>query len=115
MAISVSGGRLGALLGVFLFYALWASLVILFLSFQGTGFRELEGGFLLFSFCFLLLTLPVSLPVFYKILLCSSVFTTGFIFMTCWVVYSVSEQLYLFMLVTGLYSSVSWRGASSYV
>lgn len=81
-------------------YIIWASLVLWFFSSNdrrdslGIGYKS--GGF--FLYCWLLVSFPLSLSVFYKVVLGSAVFSFGVICFFCWVVYSLSEQVYLVSL-----------------
>lgn len=83
----------GALFGLFCVYALWATSVIFFLS--GVSGMGLKGRASVFYFCVLLLSLPCSVSVFYKLLMGVCVYSCFFPVFVFWVLYSVSEQFYL--------------------
>nr|YP_010693885.1 NADH dehydrogenase subunit 2 [Morishitium polonicum]WCD42522.1 NADH dehydrogenase subunit 2 [Morishitium polonicum] len=78
---------------IFVVYFLWSSLVIIFFYYFGDG--SLGGVSYYYFFVFLLITTPISFSIFYKIIFCVGVFSCSFVVMVCWVIYSVSEQIYL--------------------
>nr|BAV82943.1 NADH dehydrogenase subunit 2 [Fasciola hepatica] len=85
------------LLLVFFVYCVWSSFVISFLGCcSGSWFGSVWGYFF---FCFLLLSIPVSLSIFYKLVMASGIFSCWFIVLVSWVIYSVSEQCYLLKFV----------------
>lgn len=104
VGLGASGCGVPALLRMYLVYFFWASLVLLYLWFAGDACMRFEGRYSVFLFGFLILSLPVSLRIFYKIAVCSCIFSTSLILLLCWCIYSISEQLYLFLALTGLYS-----------
>nr|AHW40482.1 NADH dehydrogenase subunit 2 [Fasciola sp. GHL-2014] len=82
---------------VFFVYCLWGSFVIGFLSCCSESWF---GGVLgYFFFCFLLLSIPISFSIFYKLVMVSGIFCCWFAVLVSWVVYSVSEQCYLLKFV----------------
>lgn len=85
------------LLLVFFVYCVWGSFVIRFLGCcSGSWFGSVWGYFF---FCFLLLSIPVSLSIFYKLVMASGIFSCWFIVLVSWVIYRVSEQCYLLKFV----------------
>lgn len=87
------------LLFIFIVYCFWCSFVILFFR-VCSRIGGLEGGVSsYFMFCFLLLSFPISLSLFYKLVIVFGVFRCWFPVLFCWVVYSISEQVYLVKFV----------------
>nr|YP_009533202.1 NADH dehydrogenase subunit 2 [Cyathocotyle prussica]AYH51387.1 NADH dehydrogenase subunit 2 [Cyathocotyle prussica] len=88
------------LLGLFfLIYVVWCSFTILYLasleSLQNFGGGNSGNGLSIYVYIFLLLSTPVSLSLFYKLMMSYCVFSCGLLLVLCWVIYSVSEQFYL--------------------
>nr|QBE89938.1 NADH dehydrogenase subunit 2 [Opisthorchis sudarikovi] len=88
------------LLYVYLFYFLWATIVILLLS-------RLEGGSVLWSgYYFFLISMLVSFPgslvIFYKLFTCFCMYSCGLVVLLGWIVCSVSEQFYLVKYLIGV-------------
>nr|YP_009236162.1 NADH dehydrogenase subunit 2 [Fascioloides magna]AMF83646.1 NADH dehydrogenase subunit 2 [Fascioloides magna] len=86
------------LLFIFLVYCVWGSFVILFFSSCGEG-GGVFGLWGYYFFCFLLLSIPVSFSIFYKLVMVSGMFSCWFVVLVSWVIYSVSEQVYLLKFV----------------
>lgn len=81
-------------------------MAILFVSYLGESFVVM-GGWRVFVFASLFVSLPVSLAIFYKIVVSSCIFSSGFLLLFGWVFYSISEQLYLLLFVISLYGGSS--------
>nr|YP_009169738.1 NADH dehydrogenase subunit 2 [Metorchis orientalis]ALD61612.1 NADH dehydrogenase subunit 2 [Metorchis orientalis] len=97
------------LLYVFLFYFLWASLVILLLS-RLEGVSVLESGCCFFLIA-LLVSFPCSLVIFYKLFVSFCIYSCGFLIFLGWVFCSVSEQFYLIKyLVSTVVPRCEWGG-----
>lgn len=62
---------------------------------------SLKGLGVCFLFCFLLVSYPLSVSVFYKLLMGSCIFSCSFGVFFLWVLYSLSEQFYLIKFVIG--------------
>nr|YP_009169427.1 NADH dehydrogenase subunit 2 [Fischoederius elongatus]AJF22819.1 NADH dehydrogenase subunit 2 [Fischoederius elongatus]QIJ60106.1 NADH dehydrogenase subunit 2 [Fischoederius elongatus] len=99
---------------LFLVYVIWASLVIGYFSLCGDEMVLSSLGFC-FLFCFLLVSFPLSLSVFYKLLMGSCIFSCSFLVFLCWVLYSLSEQFYLVKFVIGNEVPKSLFGVGSVV
>nr|WRY69454.1 NADH dehydrogenase subunit 2 [Hypoderaeum conoideum] len=82
---------------IFFVYCLWCSLVVVFFSFYEGEFLGGLGYY--FWFCFLLVSMPVSLSIFYKLVMVSGIYSCPFIVLCSWVLYSLSEQFYLLKFV----------------
>nr|WSP01981.1 NADH dehydrogenase subunit 2 [Creptotrematina aguirrepequenoi] len=93
---------LASLLHLFFVYLLWASLVLSF--FYKCGSYVTWKGGVWFLYGVLLISFPLSFSVVYKFLMSLSIFSCSFLVFFCWVIYSVSEQLFLvsFMVNSGL-------------
>nr|YP_010505936.1 NADH dehydrogenase subunit 2 [Paragonimus skrjabini miyazakii]UXE35008.1 NADH dehydrogenase subunit 2 [Paragonimus skrjabini miyazakii] len=92
MAMSISGSA-DALFYLFVVYGLWGSLVVLFFSYlENMGLLSVGAYFM---FLMLLISLPISFSVFYKLWMAASVYFCYFPVFVAWCVYSVSEQLFL--------------------
>nr|WSP01969.1 NADH dehydrogenase subunit 2 [Allocreadium lobatum] len=93
---------LASLLHLFFVYLLWASLVLSF--FYKCGSYVTWKGGVWFLYGVLLISFPLSFSVVYKFLMSLSIFSCSFLVLFCWVIYSVSEQLFLvsFMVNSGL-------------
>nr|YP_009262386.1 NADH dehydrogenase subunit 2 [Homalogaster paloniae]ANI86962.1 NADH dehydrogenase subunit 2 [Homalogaster paloniae] len=89
-----------ALLYLLLVYIVWATMVIGFFNWTG-GEMSLNGLGVCFLFCFLLVSYPLSVSVFYKLLMGSCIFSCSFGVFFLWVLYSLSEQFYLIKFVIG--------------
>nr|ALD62343.1 NADH dehydrogenase subunit 2 [Echinostoma hortense] len=74
-------------------YIGWSTAVIVYL--YNCGGAPLSGTLRCFWFCFLLLSTPVSFSIFYKLLMIYGVYSCNFVVLSCWVIYSISEQFYL--------------------
>nr|YP_010528193.1 NADH dehydrogenase subunit 2 [Echinoparyphium aconiatum]UXW64387.1 NADH dehydrogenase subunit 2 [Echinoparyphium aconiatum] len=85
------------LISIFFIYCLWCSLVVLFFYYYSDGFIGTLGYY--FWFCFLLVSMPLSVSIFYKLVMVSGVYSCWFAVLFCWVVYSVSEQFYLLKFI----------------
>nr|YP_008963800.1 NADH dehydrogenase subunit 2 [Paramphistomum cervi]AGV52541.1 NADH dehydrogenase subunit 2 [Paramphistomum cervi]ALC75057.1 NADH dehydrogenase subunit 2 [Paramphistomum cervi] len=103
-----------SLLYLFFVYVVWSSMVIGFFSVCGDEVA-LGGLGLCFLFCFLLVSFPLSVSVFYKLLMGSCIFSCSFMVFLCWVVYSLSEQFYLVKFVIGSELPKSLLGIGSVV
>lgn len=55
----------------------------------------LGGGLVYFLFVFLLVSFPGSLVIFYKLFIGLCVYSCGLLIFSGWVVYNISEQLFL--------------------
>ncbi len=86
-----------SLLPLYFIYVLWASLVICFLSRQEGGF--ISGVSSVFWFCVLLVSVPCSVSIFYKLLMSACIYSCSLPVLMSWVIYSISEQFYLVKLV----------------
>nr|WCH58146.1 NADH dehydrogenase subunit 2 [Holostephanus sp. FJ-2023] len=89
---------LDLLVAAFIVYVCWCSFVIFYLSLS--GFSSMMGFsfsdyILILLYVFLLISTPVSLSLFYKLIMSYCAFSCGLLVLVCWVVYSVSEQFYL--------------------
>lgn len=63
--------------------------------------------FRLWVYCFLLLVTPISLPLFYKLSVCFSVFYSSVYVLLVWSIYRFSEQFFLYKVGSDFfYSSV---------
>nr|AKC58420.1 NADH dehydrogenase subunit 2 [Eurytrema pancreaticum] len=84
------------LLFLFLVYLVWSSQVIVLFSFWGgsLGERDLVWWFF---YCFLLVSHPMSFSVAYKLISVYCVSSFSIFVMSCWLLYSLSEQLFLIM------------------
>lgn len=105
ISLSFSGSSIDSVLIIFIIYFLWRSFVLFF--FYSEGLKEMsQTNYFLFIFfySFLLLTLPLSFSIFYKISVCVSIFSTGLFFLVCWVLYSISEQFYLISFLVRVFS-----------
>nr|YP_009092176.1 NADH dehydrogenase subunit 2 [Dicrocoelium chinensis]AHG06501.1 NADH dehydrogenase subunit 2 [Dicrocoelium chinensis] len=80
---------------LFVVYVLWASLVIWFFSWCGSEFSSCLslGGW--FVYCILLVATPFSFSLFYKLVSVFCVCAFPLFVIVSWVVYSISEQVYL--------------------
>lgn len=85
---------------LFFVYVVWARMVVGFFRVRGEE-MVLKGLGFCFLFCFLLVSFPLSVSVFYKLLMGSCIFSCSFIVFLCWVLYSLSEQFYLVKFVIG--------------
>nr|YP_009516737.1 NADH dehydrogenase subunit 2 [Paragonimus heterotremus]AYE67509.1 NADH dehydrogenase subunit 2 [Paragonimus heterotremus] len=93
MAMSVSGSA-DVLFYLFVVYGFWSSAVVLFLShLEDMGLTGVGAYFL---FLMLLVSLPISVSVFYKVWMAVGIYFCYFPVFVAWCVYSVSEQLFLF-------------------
>nr|YP_009650990.1 NADH dehydrogenase subunit 2 [Uvitellina sp. SSS-2019]QCY72816.1 NADH dehydrogenase subunit 2 [Uvitellina sp. SSS-2019] len=80
-----------------LFYFFWSTLVVWFFSIVGSfsGDSVLGGVGFVFFFVFLLISVPFSVSIFYKILMAVSIFCCSSLVIGFWVLYCISEQFYL--------------------
>nr|YP_002122305.1 NADH dehydrogenase subunit 2 [Opisthorchis felineus]ACF93438.1 NADH dehydrogenase subunit 2 [Opisthorchis felineus] len=87
------------LMYVFLFYLLWATVVILLLS------RLEDGSMLRFGSYFFLISVLVSFPgslvIFYKLFVCFCIYSCGLIVFLAWAFCNISEQFYLVKYLVG--------------
>lgn len=89
---------------IYFYYFIWATLCIFYFYWVG-GERRFFGKF--WVFCFLLLVTPFSLPLFYKLSVCTAIFYSSFYLLFIWCLYSFSEQYFLYKLCRNyLYSGV---------
>nr|AWK02433.1 NADH dehydrogenase subunit 2 [Acanthoparyphium sp. WAK-2018] len=88
---------------LFLVYFFWCSMVVLFLSLNGSDSEDtlLGGVGYYFMFVSLLVSVPVSLSLFYKLIMSVGMFACNFVVLAFWVLYSLSEQFYLLKLIMG--------------
>nr|YP_009326180.1 NADH dehydrogenase subunit 2 [Paragonimus ohirai]AAP22069.1 NADH dehydrogenase subunit 2 [Paragonimus ohirai]APD26972.1 NADH dehydrogenase subunit 2 [Paragonimus ohirai] len=92
VAMSVSGSA-EALFCLFVIYGVWSSMVILFFShIEKMGLVEVGSYFL---FLILLVSLPISVSIFYKLWMAVSIYFCYFPVFVAWCLYSISEQLFL--------------------
>nr|YP_009467182.1 NADH dehydrogenase subunit 2 [Artyfechinostomum sufrartyfex]APX55331.1 NADH dehydrogenase subunit 2 [Artyfechinostomum sufrartyfex]ARH10830.1 NADH dehydrogenase subunit 2 [Artyfechinostomum sufrartyfex] len=82
---------------IFFIYCLWCSCVVLFFCLYDDA--SVGGLGYYFWFCFLLVSIPVSVSLFYKLLMVVGMYSCWFFVLACWVVYSISEQFYLLKFV----------------
>nr|QBF03691.1 NADH dehydrogenase subunit 2 [Echinostoma sp. JM-2019] len=82
---------------VFVVYCVWCSFVVMFFYFYEDS--SVGGLGYYFWFCFLLVSMPVSVSMFYKLVMVSGIFSCWFVVLVCWVLYSISEQFYLLKFV----------------
>lgn len=90
MAVEISPD---VLIRLFLIYVVWARAVIRLLSVI-EGFEVLGGGSF-FLLVVLLVSFPGSISLFYKLMICASIYSCGMAVFVGWVVYKVSEQFFL--------------------
>nr|YP_010514538.1 NADH dehydrogenase subunit 2 [Diplodiscus mehrai]UXL86269.1 NADH dehydrogenase subunit 2 [Diplodiscus mehrai] len=102
------------LLFLFLVYIFWGTCVILFFGYVGRGMSLSSVG-LCFVFSVLVVSWPLSLAVFYKLLMGSCIFACSFVVFAGWVVYTVSEQFYLLKYLMGVEIPKSLGGMLSVV
>lgn len=77
------------------------------------GVSGLTGGFVYFLFVSLLVSFPGSLIIFYKLFIGLCVYSCGFLVLFGWVVYNISEQVFLLKYLIGEgIPRVDWCGAS---
>nr|YP_009171938.1 NADH dehydrogenase subunit 2 [Orthocoelium streptocoelium]AJG03067.1 NADH dehydrogenase subunit 2 [Orthocoelium streptocoelium] len=103
-----------SLVYLFIVYVVWASMVIGFFSMCGDELVLSSLG-LCFLFCFLLVSFPLSVSVFYKLFMGSCIFSCSFAVFLCWVFYCLSEQFYLIKFVIGSEVPKSLIGVGSLV
>nr|YP_010704912.1 NADH dehydrogenase subunit 2 [Plagiorchis multiglandularis]WCQ78409.1 NADH dehydrogenase subunit 2 [Plagiorchis multiglandularis] len=84
---------LESLLPFFLVYFFWSSACIIFISYQEDFI--LSGTSSFFFYVVLLVSLPFSFSIFYKLLSTAYMFSCYFYVFFSWVVYTISEQVYL--------------------
>nr|AEY84611.1 NADH dehydrogenase subunit 2 [Nippotaenia chaenogobii] len=89
-------------LSIFLFYALWAGLCILYFNYIGSN---QSSNFNFWIYCFLLLVTPVSLPLFYKLGTCFAILYSSIYVLVGWCVYSFSEQFFLYKVSSDYFYS----------
>nr|AQS80280.1 NADH dehydrogenase subunit 2 [Fasciola jacksoni] len=99
---------------IFFVYVFWCSLVILFFSYCGEG-GGVFGLWGYYFFCFLLLSMPVSVSIFYKLVMVAGMFSCWFFVLFCWIVYSISEQVYLLKFIMSFDLPKSFCGVFSVV
>nr|BBB87238.1 NADH dehydrogenase subunit 2 [Moniezia sp. MN-2015] len=93
---------------IYFYYFMWSLFCILFFCYSVEGKSGYVGVWL---FCFLLLVTPLSFPLFYKLCVCIGIFYSSFYLLVVWILYSFSEQFFLYKLAGDyFYSSVynSW-------
>nr|YP_009826144.1 NADH dehydrogenase subunit 2 [Lyperosomum longicauda]QIX04654.1 NADH dehydrogenase subunit 2 [Lyperosomum longicauda] len=96
---------------LFFVYCFWASLVVWFLSYFDDMYRLSLGGWLMYMF--LLVSHPLSLSLFYKLVSGYCISSCSFLVIVFWLFYSMSEQVYLISWVVnakGVPSSFSSFG-----
>nr|YP_010461152.1 NADH dehydrogenase subunit 2 [Carassotrema koreanum]UUF92001.1 NADH dehydrogenase subunit 2 [Carassotrema koreanum] len=91
------------LVSLFAFYIFWSSLVIIFLSYLSSS-ETWQGNGFYFWFIFLLISLPCSLSIFYKLLSGFCIYSCFLVVFCSWVIYSVSEQFFMIKYMVGLSS-----------
>nr|YP_010286165.1 NADH dehydrogenase subunit 2 [Mosgovoyia sp. SQ20]UKS08003.1 NADH dehydrogenase subunit 2 [Mosgovoyia sp. SQ20] len=91
---------------VYFYYFIWSTFCILFF-FSLEDNKSFFGG--AWVFCFLLLVTPLSLPLFYKLGVCISIFYSSFYLLFVWSLYSFSEQFFLFKLWGDYFYSSSFN------
>ena len=67
--------------------------------FSQFGLMDLSGLGAFFFFCVLLVSVPCSVSIFYKLMMGVNVYSCYFPVFFSWVVYRISEQLYLIKFV----------------
>lgn len=92
VAMSVRGSA-DTLFYLFVVYRFWGSFVVLFLSYLEERGLAKVGAY--FVFLMLLVSLPISFSVFYKVWMAVGIYFCYFPVFVTWCVYSVSEQLFL--------------------
>nr|QWT69518.1 NADH dehydrogenase subunit 2 [Paragonimus westermani]QWT69530.1 NADH dehydrogenase subunit 2 [Paragonimus westermani] len=110
VAMSVEGSG-DVLLYLFAVYGFWSSAVLFFFSYlEDWG---LSGVGTYFVFLVLLVSLPVSVSVFYKVWLAVSIYFCYLPVFASWCLYNISEQLFLISyLVKESVSCETYGGAS---
>lgn len=89
---------------IYFYYFIWARLCICLFYYESEVDMRMLGFWV---FCFLLLVTPLSLPLFYKLSVCLSLFYSSFYLLLIWGLYKFSEQFFLYKLGRDrLYSSV---------
>nr|YP_009906243.1 NADH dehydrogenase subunit 2 [Azygia hwangtsiyui]QLH90212.1 NADH dehydrogenase subunit 2 [Azygia hwangtsiyui] len=89
------------LLCLYLVYFVWGSVVILFLSRLDSGMR-VDGVGSYYLFVFLLLSVPASLSVFYKLVVGGCIYFCSLWVFVAWCFYSVLEQLFLLKYISSV-------------
>nr|AWW03916.1 NADH dehydrogenase subunit 2 [Echinococcus granulosus sensu lato genotype G6] len=81
---------------IYWYYSFWAlcSIIYFVVISDSTDLK----GYYFWLFCFLLLITPVSMPLVYKLSVCIGIFYSSIYVLLSWVVYSFSEQFFLFKL-----------------
>lgn len=92
---------------IYFYYFVWACFCILYFC-GDSSYGRFKNN--LFWYCFLLLVTPFSLPLFYKLGVCLSIFYSSFYILFVWSMYSFSEQYFLYKLCgdyvyTGIYKN----------
>lgn len=87
------------LLDIFVFYLVWARMVIWALRCCGRG--GVSGSYAPLLFFFLLLSFPGRLCVFYKLMLSSAMLACDRFMLVSWIVYNVSEQFFILRFLVG--------------
>lgn len=87
---------------IYFYYVFWAIFCIIYFNYVREE-KSFTGKF--WFFCFLLLVTPVSLPLFYKLSVCSAIFYSSFYVLFVWSLYSFSEQFFLYKLASNYFYS----------
>nr|YP_009681606.1 NADH dehydrogenase subunit 2 [Tracheophilus cymbius]QDP13013.1 NADH dehydrogenase subunit 2 [Tracheophilus cymbius] len=99
---------------VFFVYLIWASMVICFFYSMGCdGSSGLSGVSAYFFFVVLLVSVPFSFSIFYKILMAVSMLSCSLLVLFFWAVYCVSEQFYLLKFLVSCFLPKSEVGVFS--
>nr|UDU84934.1 NADH dehydrogenase subunit 2 [Haematoloechus sp. CW13H] len=85
----------------YLTYVLWCCVSVFVLSRMGPHKPAVCGPVSLFFYCLNFLSTPLSLVIVYKLLLCSCMLTVNYVLIVGWIIYTISEQGYLFVLLVG--------------
>nr|WSP01993.1 NADH dehydrogenase subunit 2 [Wallinia sp. URM-2015] len=88
------------LLYLFFIYFSWSSFVLFF--FYNQDSHMVWKGGVWFLYMVLLVSFPLSISVFYKFMMGLNIFSCSLLVFFCWVLYSISEQLFL---VSFIYTS----------
>ena len=94
--------RVGICFFIYFYYFFWAGFCIIFFYYV----RDDWGlNWKFWCFCFLLLVTPLSLPLFYKLSVCASIFYSSFYVLFFWSLYRFSEQFFLYKLGSNYFYS----------
>lgn len=91
---------------IYMYYLFWSGFCIWYLYFISDINNSV---FSFWIYCFLLLVTPVSLPLFYKLSVCISIFYSSVYVLLVWRLYRFSEQLFLFKLGSDYFYSMVYN------